>query len=488
MSGIRWLACRLLILAFCAPAMASDERPNIVFMLVDNLGYGDLGAYGGGELRGAPTPRLDQLAREGLRLTNFNVEPECTPSRSALLTGRMPVRSGTSSVEVQGGLEGITPWEYTLAELLSDAGYATALFGKWHLGHSAGRYPTDQGFDQWWGIPRSSNSPLRALQPGYDPALTGGEQPILQGKRGGDVERVGDYDLSMRRTIDNLVTGKAEDYIKRHAGNGRPFFLFVSFTQPHSPPLPHPDFNRPGRSDYQNTLMEIDHNAGRVLDAIDQAGITDNTLVIWASDNGPETLQGIGIQYGGQSDSGPFRGEFPSAWEGAVRVPAILRWPGRIEAGRASNEMVSILDFYATLAGFAGAGDKIPTDRPIDSIDLGDFLLGTAPDSPREHVLFFYNAEMMAVKWRNYKVHFAVKVPSRSSVVAAGQGVLTAYHQTTAHPMVFDLENDPKELWNINGANQWLSSALAPVMRDYAVSVQQHPNIRPGQADGPGQR
>jgi arylsulfatase len=488
MRSFRWLGFWLLTLPFCAPVLASDERPNIVFMLVDNLGYGDLGAYGGGELRGAPTPRLDRLAGEGLRLTNFNVEPECTPSRSAFLTGRMPVRSGTSSVEVLGGLEGMTPWEYTLAELLSDAGYATALFGKWHLGHSAGRYPTDQGFDQWWGIPRSSNSPLRALQPGYDPALTGGEQPVLQGRRGDAVERVADYDLDMRRGIDNLITEKAENYIRRQAGEKRPFFLLVSFTQPHSPPLPHPDFNRPGRSDYQNTLMEIDHNAGRVLDAIDAAGITDNTLVIWASDNGPETLQGIGIQYGGQSDSGPFRGEFPSAWEGAVRVPAILRWPGRIEAGRASNEIVSILDFYATLAGFAGAGAKIPTDRPIDSIDLGDFLLGRASNSPREHVMFFYNQEMMAVKWRNYKVHFAVKVPSRSSVVAAGQGVLTAYHQTSGHPMVFDLENDPKELWNINGANQWLSSALAPVMRDYAVSLQRHPNIRPGQADGPGRR
>ena len=149
MIAIRWLACMLFPLTLSIPALASEEPPNIVFMLVDNLGYGDLGAYGGGELRGAPTPRLDQLAREGLRLTNFNVEPECTPSRSALLTGRLPIRSGTAAVDVMGGLEGITPWEYTLAELLSDAGYSTAIFGKWHLGSSVGRYPTDQGFDQW---------------------------------------------------------------------------------------------------------------------------------------------------------------------------------------------------------------------------------------------------------------------------------------------------------------------------------------------------
>ena len=169
-------------------------------------------------------------------------------------------------------------------------------------------------------------------------------------------------------------------------------------------------------------------------------------------------------------------------------MPAILRWPGRIEAGRVSNEIVSIVDFYTTLAGFAGAKDRVPVDRPIDSLDLGAFLLGQQKTSPRENLMLFYGQELLALKWRNYKIHFAVRVSSRSSVVSAGQGALTAYIQKTGHPMVFDVENDPKELWNINAANQWLSQAVAPTMRDYAVSVQRHPNIAPGQADGPGQR
>jgi arylsulfatase len=161
---------------------AAKTRPNIVFMLVDNMGYGDLSCYAG-PIRGVPTPRIDKLAREGIQLTNFNVEPECTPSRSALMTGRMPIRSGTSSVVMTGGKDGLSPWEYTIAELLSDAGYATAHYGKWHLGSNEGRFPTDQGFDEWYGIPRSTGETMWLDQPGYDPAIYTPE-PVLEGKKG----------------------------------------------------------------------------------------------------------------------------------------------------------------------------------------------------------------------------------------------------------------------------------------------------------------
>ncbi|MBE9539733.1 MAG: sulfatase-like hydrolase/transferase, partial [Proteobacteria bacterium] len=188
------LALSALLVSFSGLTFAQTQ-PNIVFMLVDNFGYGDLGSYGGGVIRGVPTPRLDQLAAQGIRLTNFNVEPECTPSRSALLTGRMPVRSGTSAVELMGGLQGMTPWEYTLAELLADKGYVSAAFGKWHLGDIQGRYPTDQGFDEWYGFPHSSNAPLRELQPGYDVNLVGPDG-LYAGKKGAESKRVGDYDLA----------------------------------------------------------------------------------------------------------------------------------------------------------------------------------------------------------------------------------------------------------------------------------------------------
>ncbi len=402
----------LCLLATTVSELAAAQRPNIVFMLVDNFGYGDLGSYGGGMIRGVPTPRLDRLAADGLRLTNFNVEPECTPSRSALLTGRLPIRSGTSAVEIMGGLEGITPWEYTLAELLSDAGYVSAAYGKWHLGSVEGRHPTDQGFDEWYGFLRSSNAPLRELQPGYDSSLVGMDG-IYEGTKGQSSRRIGDYDMHMRRHIDRTVTERAIHFITERAKSESPFFLYIPFSLPHSPPLPHPDFDREGYSDYQNVLAEIDHNAGMVIDAVDNNGLAENTIVVFASDNGPESMAGIGIQYGGQSDSGPFRGEFPSGWEGAIRVPAILRWPGHIEPGRVSNEIVSILDFYRSFATVAGAADKVPTDRPIDSIDQSAFLFGRQENSNRESVLIFHGQTLLALKWRNYKVHFEVKVPYR---------------------------------------------------------------------------
>jgi arylsulfatase A-like enzyme len=163
------IAC--LALASVERCAAEETRPNIVFMMVDNFGYGDLGSYGGGAVRGMPTPRIDKLAAEGLRLTNFNVEPECTPTRSALMTGRMPIRSGTSKVPLPGLPQGITPWEYTIAELFHDAGYQSAMYGKWHLGDKEGRYPTNQGFDEWWGFPHSSAETLNNIQPGYSAEL-----------------------------------------------------------------------------------------------------------------------------------------------------------------------------------------------------------------------------------------------------------------------------------------------------------------------------
>ncbi|HZD33194.1 MAG TPA: sulfatase-like hydrolase/transferase, partial [Candidatus Angelobacter sp.] len=160
----------LLLLCLARPASAQD-RPNIVLIFADNFGYGELGCYGGGPTRGASTPRLDALAREGTRLTNFNVEPSCTPSRSALITGRHPIRDGTYSVPTNGKPYGLVQWEITIADLLSQRGYATALYGKWHLGDSQGRYPNDHGFDEWYGIPNSSDEALWPHQADFDPAV-----------------------------------------------------------------------------------------------------------------------------------------------------------------------------------------------------------------------------------------------------------------------------------------------------------------------------
>lgn len=461
----------------------SRRRPNIVFMLVDNYGYGDLGCYGGGELRGVPTPRIDKLASEGVRLTNFNVEPECTPSRSAFLTGRLPIRSGTSFVELSGGKDGLSPWEYTLAELLSDSGYATALFGKWHLGSSEGRYPTNQGFDEWFGIPRSSGEVNWPIQPGFDPKEYS-YQPVMEGRKGEPTRALRPYDRAARALIDREITDRACAYIGRNATAEKPFFLYLPFTLPHDPPLTHPDFTKPNRSQYQNAMDEIDHNAGRVIDAIAAAGIADDTIVVFTSDNGPQTFQGIGVDFGGQSDSGPFRGEFPSGWEGAVRVPCVVRWPGHTKPGRVSNQIVSLLDFYRTFAKVAGAEDRVPTDRAIDSADQSGFLFGDQPTSNREHIMIFHGGRLLAIKWRNFKMHFEVREEPRGPVVATGQVTTTAYAEVLPDPWTFDIENDPKELWNIGTTNIWVRRPVSKIQRAYADSVAKFPNVRPG-AEGP---
>jgi arylsulfatase A-like enzyme len=484
----KWLALASTVaMAMAGPAAANQpkptQRPNIVFMMVDNFGYGDLGSYGGGVLRGVPTPNLDRLAQQGLRLTNFNVEPECTPTRSALMTGRMPVRSGTSFVNNRGARDGLANWEYTIAELLSDSGYRTAIFGKWHLGSEPGRMPTNQGFDVWYGIPRSSNEAAWTIQPGYDPALAR-DTGIWEASKGAPPRRVKAYTLETRRMLDSEITERGVAYIKAHAKSQQPFFLYMPFTLPHTPTVGSPKYVKPGRSQYQNILAEIDGNAGAIIDAVREAGIEDNTIVIFTSDNGPETMLGPGTDYGAQSDSGPFRGEFPSSLEGGIRVPMIVRWPGRTQPGRVSNEIVAMLDFYRTFAQLAGAADKVPQDRAIDSIDQTDFLFGRNEKSARDFVMFFHNGDLHAIKWRNFKTHFRINEPARNAVAAPGQAVVTGYTNTLTYPWVFDLENDPKELWNLNTAHTWVGAITGRILRRYTDSTQQYPNLQAGE-DGP---
>lgn len=459
------------------------KKPNIVFIMTDNLGYGDLGCYGGGDVRNAPTPRIDKLAAEGLRFTNFNVEAECCPSRSAFMTGRLPIRTGTSKVPLPGMPQGIAPWEYTLAELLGEAGYSSALFGKWHLGDKQGRYPTDQGFDEWWGFAHSSGETLNNVQPGFSKDVSKIPK-IEQGRRGTPTAAVSDYDFARRPLIDEEITTKSADYIRARATEDKPFFLFVSFSLPHTPAIPNPKFRNQARTDYQNVLMEIDHNTGVVLDAIEKAGIEKDTIVVWISDNGPCTYLGPNVPFGAGGDPGPFRGEIPSGWEGAIRVPGIIRWPGQIAPGRVSNEIVSGLDFYRTFARIVGAADKVPEDRPIDSIDQTDFFLGKQAKSNREHVLFFHGDELMAIKWRNFKLHFSIREPARGEVRWPGHIAVASNVVTPNIPLLFDVANDPKELWNMATSNTWVVEVMTKYALEYQKSVKKHPNIEPG-GEGP---
>src|SRR6516164_8917387 len=367
---------RLVVLAtaavFCTAganvAKAQEKKPNIVFILIDNLGYGELGVYGGGILRGAPTPRIDKLASEGTRLLNFNVEAQCTPSRSAIMTGRYSIRSGTDSIPLGGGPDGLTQWEVTIAELLSGQGYATGHFGKWHLGSENGRLPKDQGFDEWYGIPRSTDEAFWPSQPGYKESVIPPEH-IMEGRKGEKSRDIAVYDLEHRRTIDAEVMRRTIDFMKRNVKLGKPFYAYVPFTQVHFPTLPSREFiGKTGYGDFPDCLAEMDAYTGQILDAIDELAIRNNTIVVFTSDNGPDA------SYPYQGSSGPWRGYYFTHMEGSLRVPFIIRWPGKVPTGRVSNEIVHEVDTYTTFAKIAGA--QVPQDRAIDGVDQTDFLLG----------------------------------------------------------------------------------------------------------------
>ncbi|HEX8812612.1 MAG TPA: sulfatase-like hydrolase/transferase, partial [Terracidiphilus sp.] len=281
-------------------------KPNIVFILVDNVGWSNFGVYGGT----VPTPRIDKLASEGIRFNNYNVEVQCTPSRSAIMTGRHPVRSGTYTVPFPGeGKAGMAPWEYTIAELLSDAGYATALYGKWHLGDTQGRLPNDQGFDEWWGIMNSWDESGYTAWPQFKE--TGVPVPMIwEGKKGEQSKPVMPLDLNVRPIVDEkYIIPKTIDYIKRNAAAKKPFFVYVGYSELHQPIIPNPNFanKSPERSgQIADCIAEMDYRVGQVLDAVKEAGIEDNTIFILSSDN---ATGGATPQDGGRQN-GPWRGDF----------------------------------------------------------------------------------------------------------------------------------------------------------------------------------
>jgi arylsulfatase len=406
-------------------SLAQVSKPNIVLILADNLGYGELGSYGGGITRGAPTPRLDGLAREGTRLTNFNVEPSCTPSRSALLTGRHPIRSGTYTVPTDGSPYGLVQWEVTIAELLSKQGYATAHYGKWHLGDSEGRYPNDQGFDEWYGIPNSSDEAMWAQQKDFDPSVAHLEY-LMQGRKGEPSRKIRVYIAVERREIDTELASRTIDFMQRSTKAGKAFFAYVPITQVHMATEPGKAFaGSTGHGDWADVLAEMDANVGRILDAVTDLKIADNTIVIFTSDNGPEdTMPWRGW-------AGPWSGTYVTAMEGSLRVPFVIRWPGKIPADRVSDEMLHETDLFTTLARLGGA--DIPTDRAIDGIDQRDFLLGKQQKSAREFIPIFQGKELYAVKWRNYKMHFI------------WQERMYDVPQKLAVPRLIDLYSNPQE-------------------------------------------
>ena len=269
-------------------AEAQQAKPNIVYFLVDNLGNGELGCYGGGVLRGAETPSIDRFAREGILLLNFAPETQCTPSRSALMTGRYSIRSGNHTVALAGSDGGLVTWEKTLAEVLSDHGYATACVGKWHIGASKGRWPTDQGFDQWYGPAHSYDEALWADDPWYDP----NRDPVAnmyEARKGEEVKRTGQLTTAVKRDADLEYMNRSKRFIKESVDAGKPFFLYFNHTLMHLPTTPRKEFQgKSGHGERADCMMQLDHDFQTLLDFLKEQEVDGNTIVVFSGDNGPE--------------------------------------------------------------------------------------------------------------------------------------------------------------------------------------------------------
>jgi arylsulfatase len=443
----------------------SKVSPNIVLILADNLGWGELGCYGGGALRGAPTPHIDRLASQGLLLHNFNVESDCVPTRSALMSGRHPIRTGCLQSVPAGLPQGLNRDETTLAQLLGAQGYATAHYGKWHLGDIQGRYPSDRGFDEWYGIPRTTDESQFTSTVGYDPEVV--DLPyIMEGSRGSPSRNVKVYDLDSRRGIDEELVTRSIDFMRRNVQEARPFFLYLPMVHLHFPTLPHPEFaGRSNAGDFADSMIEMDHRVGQIEAAIAELGIAENTILIFCSDNGPEFRRPY------RGTAGPWSGTYHTAMEGSLRVPFIIRWPGKVQPGQTSNEIVHVTDLYATLAAMGGAA--LPSGKPIDGVDQTAFFTGKQEKSCREGFLFYIKNELRAVKWRNWKLHFYWEPE-----VNKGKGKLES-------PYLFNLLADPKEETDVLIFNTWVMGPMLRMIRDFNESAKQHPHTQPGAPDVP---
>jgi arylsulfatase A-like enzyme len=471
-----WGVFILALMSAVTPALAQDKKPNIVLILMDNLGYGELGVYGGGILRGAPTQRIDDLAKEGMVGLNFNVEAQCTPSRSALMTGRLSIRSGTYEVPIGGGPDGLTQWEITIAQLLSAQGYATGMWGKWHLGSDEDRLPTHRGFDEWYGIPRSYDEALwpslnetNSMWPsvgnkqGWN-ATEAPAEPIYDARKGEKAREVGVLNLETRRTMEAEITSRAIAFIKQNAQAGKPFFAFVSSSLVHLPVMPNPEFaGKTGNGDWADTLAEMDFRTGQILDAIKAAGIEDNTLVIFTSDNGGEAT------HPWEGANGPWGGTYFTAMEGGIRAPFIIRWPGKVPAGQVNNEIVHIVDLYTTLAHVGGA--EIPKDRPIDGVDQLNFFLGKQANSNREGFPAFVADRLTAVKWRNWKMHLI------------WQENMYDTPQILPLPRIINLLTDLREERDVAAFNTWVAHPMINIITEFQASLKKYPLIKSGTPD-----
>ncbi|MFK7850595.1 MAG: sulfatase-like hydrolase/transferase [Akkermansiaceae bacterium] len=436
------------------PGVADEQsKPNVVYFLVDNLGNGELGCYGGGVLRGAETPRIDSFADQGMLLLNFAPETQCTPSRSALMTGRYAIRSGNHTVALAGSEGGLVAWERTMAEIFADNGYATSCVGKWHIGASEGRWPTDQGFDEWIGPPHSYDEALWADDPWYDPK----RDPVAymyEGKKGEAVKKTIQLTTEVKRDLDVTYLKRSKEFIRKSKEAGKPFFLYFNHTLMHLPTIPRKEFSgKSGHGERADCLLQLDHDFGVVLDYLKELDLDENTIVVFSGDNGPEQMDPW------RGSAGPWDGSYFTGLEGSLRTPCIVRYPKVVPEGKKSNEIVHITDMFTTLLKWTGL--PVPDDRVIDGIDQRAFLEGKQDRSDRDGFPYWMGEKMYGVKWHQFKM---VMVLQRS---------LDAPALSLATPHIVNLDVDPKErqAYNYPHVHTWVIAHTSKIAQDFKASV-----------------
>jgi len=500
--------------ASTAQAQAPAKKPNILFIVSDDHGYGDSGPYGGGAGRGMPTPSLDKLAGDGMTFFSFYAQPSCTPGRAAMQTGRIPNRSGMTTVAFQGQGGGLPAAEWTLASVLKQGGYATYFTGKWHLGEADYALPNAQGYDVMKYVGLYHLNAYTYADPTWfpdmDPELRAMFQKVtigsLSGKAGEkpkeDFKINGQYVDKPGQNVtiegvnypngvvgipffDGYVEKAALEFLDTAAkDSSKPFFINVNFMKVHQPNLPAPEFKGKSlsKSKYADSMVELDTRIGRIMDKLRALGLDKNTLVVYTTDNG--AWQDV------YPDAGytPFRGTKGTVREGGNRVPAIAVWPGKIKAGARNHDIVGGLDLMATFAALGGV--KLPASdregKPIifDSYDISPVLFGSGPN-PRKAWFYFTENELTpgAARVGNYKAVFNLRGDNGQATgglaVDSNLGWKGAEKYVATVPQVFDLWADPQERYDIFMNNYtertWTLVTINKAVTDLMKTYMQYP-------------